>query len=116
LVASEGTEILPPGSAGDTARHPGTAWRSNRTSDAHVAADLQKGNAVVYVVQQSQLLKEARGSALHRAMLATVLWHAMAHLSGVDERAARKAAETLWMQFVRDGLADQVTGLRYLGP
>jgi hypothetical protein len=74
-----------------------------------------KGNAVIYIVQQSQLFKEARaGSALHRTMLATVLWHEMAHLSGADERAARKAEETLWMQFVRDGLADQVTGLRYL--
>jgi hypothetical protein len=74
-----------------------------------------KGNAVIYVVQQSELLKGARaGSALYRAMLATVLWHEMAHLSGADERGARQAEEKLWMQFVRDGLFDQVTGLRYL--
>jgi hypothetical protein len=74
-----------------------------------------KGNGVIYVVQQSELLKVARsGSALHRTMLATVLWHEMAHLSGADERAARKAEETLWMQLVRDGLVDQVTGLWYL--
>jgi hypothetical protein len=73
------------------------------------------GNDVIYVVQQSQLLKGARaGSSLHRAMLATVLWHEMAHLSGADERGARQAEEKLWMQFVRDGLVDQVTGLRYL--
>jgi Zn-dependent protease with chaperone function len=71
------------------------------------------GNAVIYVVQQSQLLKGARaGSALHRAMLATVLCHEMAHVSGADERDARQAEETLWMQFVRDGVVDQVTGLR----
>jgi hypothetical protein len=74
-----------------------------------------KGNSVIYVVQQSQLLQGARaGSTLHRAMLATVLWHEMAHLSGADEPGARQAEETLWMRFVRDGLADQVTGLRYL--
>jgi Zn-dependent protease with chaperone function len=74
-----------------------------------------KGNAVIYVVQQSELLKGARaGSALSRAMLATVLWHEMAHLSGADEREARQAEEKLWMQFVRDGVTDQVTGLRYL--
>jgi hypothetical protein len=74
-----------------------------------------KGNAVIYVVQQSQLLKGARaGSALHRAMLATVLWHEMAHLSGADEHGARQAEEELWIRFVRDGLADQITGLRYL--
>ena len=74
-----------------------------------------KGNAVIYVVQQSQLLKGAcAGSALYRTILATVLWHEMAHLSGADERGARQAEETLWMSFVRDGLTDQVTGLRYL--
>jgi hypothetical protein len=73
------------------------------------------GNDVIYVVQQSQLLKGAHtGSALHRAILATVVWHEMAHLSGADERGARQAEEKLWMQFVRDGLVDQVTGLRYL--
>jgi hypothetical protein len=74
-----------------------------------------KGNLVLYVVQQSELLKRARtGSPLHKAMLATVLWHEMAHLSGADERGARQAEEKLWMRYVRDGLADQVTGLRYL--
>ena len=73
------------------------------------------GNDVIYVVQQSQLLKRAHtGSTLHRAILATVVWHEMAHLSGADERGARQAEEKLWMQFVRDGLVDQVTGLRYL--
>ncbi len=72
-------------------------------------------NLVVYVVQQSELLKGARvGSVLHRAMLATVLWHEMAHLAGADERGARQAEEKLWMQFVRDGLTDQLIGLRYL--
>jgi hypothetical protein len=74
-----------------------------------------RGNAVIYVVQQSELLKGARaGTGLYRAMLATVLWHEMAHLSGADERGARQAEEKLWVQFVRDGLTDQVTGLRYL--
>jgi hypothetical protein len=74
-----------------------------------------KGNAVIYVVQQSELLKGARGgSPLYRAMLATVLWHEMAHLAGADERGARQAEEKLWMRYVRDGLTDQVIGLRYL--
>jgi hypothetical protein len=47
-------------------------------------------------------------------MLATVIWHEMAHLDGADERGARKEEEALWMRFVRDGVADQVTALRYL--
>jgi hypothetical protein len=47
-------------------------------------------------------------------MLATVLWHEMAHLHGADERGARRAEEDLWTRFVRDGATDEVTGLRYL--
>jgi len=73
------------------------------------------GNSVIYVVQQRQVLDEAsRGSTLFRAMLATVIWHEVAHLAGTDERGARKAEEDLWTRFVRDGVADQVTALRYL--
>lgn len=74
-----------------------------------------KGNGVIYVVQQSDLLRTARtGLPVARAMLAVVLWHEMAHLSGADERDARIAEEALWTRFLRDGLMDQVTGLRYL--
>jgi hypothetical protein len=81
------------------------------TLDAFTVQD----NAVIYVVQQSELLKGARaGSAVHRAMLAAVLWHEMAHLDGADERGARRAEEDLWTRFVRDGATDDVTGLRYL--
>ena len=73
------------------------------------------GNAVIYVVQQSAVLKAARrGSRLFHAILATILWHEMAHLAGEDEHRARRAEEDLWQQFVRDGVTDQVTGLRYL--
>jgi hypothetical protein len=73
------------------------------------------GNGVVYIVQQSAVLKGARsGSALYRAMLAAILWHEMAHLAGADERRARTAEEDVWRSFVRDGVTDQLTGLRYL--
>jgi hypothetical protein len=72
-------------------------------------------NAWIYVVQQSELLRRARtGSKVYIAMLATVLWHEMAHQSGAKERAARQAEEDLWMRFVKEGLTDPVTGLRYL--
>jgi hypothetical protein len=36
------------------------------------------------------------------------------HLGGADEPGARRAEEDLWTRFVRDGVADQMTGLRYL--
>ena len=74
-----------------------------------------KGNGVIYIVQQSATLNGARaGSTLFRAMLAIVIWHEMAHLDGADERGARRAEEELWKRFVRDGVADQVTALRYM--
>ena len=67
------------------------------------------------LVDGSELLRGAQqGSAFHRAALAAVIWHEMAHLDGADERGARKAESTLWASFVRDGLIDQLTGLRYL--
>jgi hypothetical protein len=72
-------------------------------------------DTTVYVVRQSRLLKGATsGSSLLRAMLAAVIWHEMAHLSGADETGARRSEESLWTRFVRDGLTDPVTGLRYL--
>lgn len=74
-----------------------------------------EGNGVIYLVDGSELLRGAQqGSAFHRAALAAVIWHEMAHLDGADERAARNAESDLWVRFVRDGLIDQVTGLRYL--
>jgi hypothetical protein len=74
-----------------------------------------QGNGVIYLVDGSELLRGAqKESAFHRAALAAVIWHEMAHLDGADERGARKAESTLWTSFVRDGLTDQLTALRYL--
>jgi hypothetical protein len=74
-----------------------------------------EGNGVIYIVQQSAILKGAHAaSKLFRAMLATIIWHEMAHLEGKDEHGARKAEEELWSRFVRDGVCDQVSVLRYL--
>lgn len=73
------------------------------------------GNSVIYIVGSSELLRGAQaGSAFHRAALSAVIWHEMAHLDGADERAARKAESKLWTSFVRDGLLDHLTALRYL--
>ena len=70
---------------------------------------------VVYLVKQSVVLQEAaKGSQLYEHVLASIIWHEMAHLDGADERGARHAEEQLWTRFVRDGVFDQVTALRYL--
>lgn len=78
-------------------------------------AFIVRGNGVIYVVRQSAVLRGARsGANVFRAMLAAILWHEMAHLDGADERGAQQAEEDLWRGFVRDGVADTLTGLRYL--
>jgi hypothetical protein len=60
-------------------------------------AFIVRGSTVVYVVQQSLLLKGTRdGSALHSHALAAVIWHEMAHAEGANERGARKREEELW--------------------
>ena len=70
---------------------------------------------VVYLVKQSTVLQEAaKGSQFYEHVLASIIWHEMAHLDGADERGARHAEEQLWTRFVRDGISDQVTALRYL--
>jgi hypothetical protein len=74
-----------------------------------------KGRDGIYLVRQSALVKGAcAGSRLHRLMLASVIWHEMAHLQGADEGRAQQAEEALWTRFTRDGQVDQVTALRYL--
>jgi hypothetical protein len=70
---------------------------------------------VVYLVKQSAVLQEAaKGSRFYEQVLASIIWHEMAHLDGADERGARRAEEQLWTRFVRDGVSEQVTALRYL--
>jgi hypothetical protein len=86
-----------------------------RESMLKLDAFITKGGRVVYVVKQSAVLEgAARGSALYECMLASIIWHEMAHIDGADERGARRAEEQLWTQFVRDAAVDPITGLRYL--
>jgi hypothetical protein len=74
-----------------------------------------RGSSVVYIVEQSSLLKGAlEGSASHVHALAAVIWHEMAHADGADERDARKREEELWTTFVRDQRIDGMLALRYL--
>jgi hypothetical protein len=80
-----------------------------------VDADTMDRGKVVYLVKQSAVLQgAATGSELYEHVLASIIWHEMAHLDGADERGSRRAEEQLWTRFVRDGIFDQVTALRYL--
>ena len=75
----------------------------------------REGQAI-YLVRQSKVLQGAveGRDTLFDYMLATIIWHEMAHLSGADEHGARKAEQELWTRYVRDGVCDQMTALRYL--
>ena len=78
-------------------------------------AFITRGDSVVYVVRQSEVLRAAtKGARLCDYMLASIIWHEMAHIKGADEAAARRAEQEMWTGFVRDGAVDQLTGMRYL--
>ena len=63
-------------------------------------AFITRGGKVVYVVKQSAVLEAAtKGAQLYHYMLASIIWHEMAHVDGADERGARRAEEQLWMRF-----------------
>jgi hypothetical protein len=74
-----------------------------------------KGRPEIYLTRQSAVLAGAlKGSRLYDHILATIIWHEMAHLDGADERGARKAEQELWTRYVRDQVCDEVTALHYL--
>jgi hypothetical protein len=74
-----------------------------------------RGSKIVYLLKQSAVLQgAAKGSRFYEHMLASIIWHEMAHADGAGERAAQRAEEQLWTRFVRDGIFDPVTALRYL--
>jgi len=76
---------------------------------------LQGLKTVVIVRQGDTLQRAARGHAFDRLVLASLIWHEMAHLEGLDERAAFGREEALWRRFVGDGLVEADTGLAFVG-
>lgn len=73
------------------------------------------GSPVIYLVRESALFRDAvGGSTIHSYVLASVIWHELAHADGADEREARKQEELLWTSFVRDQRVDGTVALRYL--
>ena len=88
-------------------------------SGAHRARDLDGfvpvGSSVIYLRRQSPTLRsaETEGGA-YLLVLATVIWHEMAHAEGLDETGARQQEEGLWDSFVRAGRVESAVGLSYL--
>ena len=78
-------------------------------------AFITKGGRIVYVNRHSEVLKGARqGATIYLCMLASIIWHEMAHIDGADEEGAQRREEGLWKRFLVEGRVDRVTALRYL--
>ena len=94
------------------------ATEAARAVDAHgrrVQAFVRHGENVVYLIAQGGTLRGAqKGPGMFDYVLATLIWHEMAHLAGADEREAQRQEEELWTQYVAAGRVDTNRGLNYL--
>jgi hypothetical protein len=66
------------------------------------------GTDGVCVVRQGPALREAeRGDGVSRAILASTIWHEMAHLRGMDEAGALRSEKELWRRWRLSGRVDR---------
>jgi hypothetical protein len=73
------------------------------------------GIAAVLVVRQGQTLQQAeRESGVHALALASIVWHEMAHLDGLDEAAAIAREQELWRRWRAFGRVDGELALTYI--
>ena len=94
---------------------PDDATPQGRKILAKSDAFITEGGRIVYINRHSEVLTGARqGSSLYICMLASIIWHEMAHIDGADEHGAQRQEEGLWKRFLVEGRVDRVTALRYL--
>jgi hypothetical protein len=93
----------------------------NKTSPAlrhklqGVVAFVPPGESVVCLRMQGTVLRDAeRHGGIFDYVLATVIWHEMAHIRGADEAEAQRQEEELWKQFVMQQRVDPRRALPYL--
>ena len=73
------------------------------------------GSGTVVVIRQGATLRQAElGDAIDRLVLASLVWHELAHANGLDERAALAQERWLWRRFITRGLVDGAFGLAYI--
>jgi len=81
----------------------------------HVEAFINRGDRVVFLVRQGVTLQATlKGSGVFDYVLATIIWHEMAHVDGADEASAQRAEEQLWREFVTARRVDSIRGMQYL--
>jgi hypothetical protein len=73
------------------------------------------GHATIVVIRQGATLRQAEsGDAVDRLMLASLVWHEMAHLNGSNEPSAFGQEQALWHRFIATGVVHAETGLAYI--
>lgn len=108
-------EVLPRHPAQVLVIDPNDAKPEDRAYLLKLQAFILKGSATIYLNKHSDVLRGAiKGSRFHEYLLATVIWHEMAHVDGADEAEARRREEALWTRFLADGVVDREAGLNYL--
>jgi hypothetical protein len=74
-----------------------------------------QGSRTIVVIRQGGTLRHAEsGDAADRLVLASLVWHELAHVNGADERAALAQERLLWRRFIATGLVDGTFGLAYI--
>ena len=94
-----------------------TASQSPATRERlrHTEGFVMAGDPTIYLTKHGATLQEAsKGPGVFDYVLATIIWHEMAHLAGADEARAQRAEEDLWRRFVVSQKADARRALPYL--
>jgi hypothetical protein len=74
-----------------------------------------QGSRTIVVIRQGRTLHQAEiGDAVDRLLLASLIWHELAHVNGLDERAALAQERWLWQRFIATGMVDGGIGLAYI--
>lgn len=108
-------KLLPKRPLGVAVIDPSQAQPDVRRTLLTLDAFITKGGRVVYLTSHSEVLQGAlKGSQLCDYILATIVWHEMAHIDGADEAEAQRREEQLWTSFLMEERVDPIQGLRYL--
>jgi hypothetical protein len=108
-------ELLPKRPAGVSIINVDDAKPEDREYLMKLQAFVLRGSPVIYLPMHGEVLRAAlKGSPFHDYMLATVIWHEMAHVDGADEAQARRQEESLWQRFMLAGAVDRDAAIGYL--
>ena len=108
-------KLLPKSPAQVVIVDPNKAGADIRGTLLRMEAFITEGGRVVYLTSHSEALHGAlKGWSLHEYIVASIIWHEMAHIEGADEMDAQRREEALWIRYVMDERVDAGDGMRYL--